>query len=952
MVRKTRFLLNLTIAVVLALMAVYPAAAMPIVGGDSPTNPAEPVGVQTVDGPIAKPKGIDQPNPIEFQRNQERLKLMDAGQLADAAALAKTGTTKVLVLLVDFAGTDTFTWNPGDHWDPLGIADPNEFTGTVGDCSNIITTTQTFTYTGPLHNQIDRPVSPDDRSGQSIWTEDFNKQWYDDFMFGQGVVFSYTMQDNTPVFEDFTGQSVTDYYHDMSGDVYTVTGDVVGWIPVAHSTAWYDADQCPGARSGTSVQRGGVIPGAGSTKDLVRDALDEVNAQITAGTLTGFDWTDYDGNGDGYIDSLWLVHAGYGEEDGDVLLNRTDYGESAVWSHSSSITPYVVDPVNNISAYSYIMMPENGGMAVFAHEFGHNIGADDLYSYGDGETSAGFWTLMANSWVDQPIGFGLTSFDPWHMDYYWGWLDNSMMVITDTSKVYTFTLGQASDTPAGDYRAAKIELPDGEAPLPVPVWDGTYYWYGGADALANGKMTLNTAITIPGAATTATLSFDTAYGIEPEWDFLWVQASTDMGTTWNTLTNTHTLCTHDPDWIGEINGFPANLCAANIGGFYGYNDSFPAPDTETFDLSAYAGQDVLIRFWYMTDWGTQYEGAYVDNVVVSVDDVPVFSDDAETDGNWTYTAPWIRSYGQLPFSQNFYYQWRNTAENGGYDRSLGDPRWRYGPANTGMVAWYNNNFYTDNEIYSYMTDYPSIGPKGRMLVLDSQPAPYRDPNSANIYSDGLSNEQADVTNRCMVRDATFSTNLMTPDFTVTPPTVITDTTFTGRDAKQAFHNSLGYYPGLELTKISPTSSNRYYTTRDWDSSAVMPATKSYSVYGPAAYPLGANTVRPLWSVNLGVGTGWYYLTGGAADVGSGNPAEVDGQYGWHVEVVDQAADGTSATVRVWNSMYAADTQLAADKSEAGTDEVVTFDLTFENTGSASVFMVCVPLELEPAGLCC
>ena len=39
------------------------------------------------------------------------------------------------------------------------------------------------------------------------------------------------------------------------------------------------------------------------------------------------------------------------------------------------------------------MMPENGGIGVFAHEYAHNLGAMDLYAYGNGDTSAGFWTL-------------------------------------------------------------------------------------------------------------------------------------------------------------------------------------------------------------------------------------------------------------------------------------------------------------------------------------------------------------------------------------------------------------------------------------------------------------------------------------------------------------------------------------------------------------------------------
>ena len=133
------------------------------------------------------------------------MRLLEAGQIAEASALDLTGTDRVLVILVEFAGTDTLTWKPGDVWDPYGKADPNEAVYdaddnvVVGDCSNIITEKKTFTYTGPLHNQIPRPVSATDRSGDTIWTENFSKDWFNSFMFGNGVKFQYTGQDGSVV---------------------------------------------------------------------------------------------------------------------------------------------------------------------------------------------------------------------------------------------------------------------------------------------------------------------------------------------------------------------------------------------------------------------------------------------------------------------------------------------------------------------------------------------------------------------------------------------------------------------------------------------------------------------------------------------------------------------------------------------------------------------------------
>ena len=405
----------------------------------------------------------------------------------------------------------------------------------LGDCSKIITQTTVFTYTGPLHNQIPRPISQDDRSGQSVWTEDFSANWFGDFLFGNGITFNYTRTDGSLVSLDYRGKSLTNYYKDMSGGVYTATGDVVGWLQVPHSTWWYGADQCPGARSyvGTS-QPGyaGSIPGAGSNASLVRDALNALNAISNTlvitdaqGVASPFNWADYDLNGDGRIDRLWIVHSGYGEEDGIPLLNRTPYGESAMWSHSSSISTYPVAP--GISARAYIMMPENGGINVFAHEAAHNIGAPDLYdTQYAGNTSAGMWTLMSDSWTGYPIGFEPQAFDPLHLDIVWGWLNP--LIITDTSQVYTLTLGQASAFPSSGstvfppmYRGAKIQLPS--KPLVYP-WQGQYYWWGGKQDGVSSTMTLKNPISLAGAIS-PTLTFDIAHRIHST-DYMQVQVST------------------------------------------------------------------------------------------------------------------------------------------------------------------------------------------------------------------------------------------------------------------------------------------------------------------------------------------------------------------------------------------------------------------------------------------
>ena len=937
------------VALLASLMLVMTAAANPPAPGDQPYAPPP---VESSRAKAVKP--LDQPNPLDYWRMTERQRLLESGQTAEAAALAKTGTDRILVILVEFAGTDTVTWTQGvSKWDPLGRADPNEAVFdaggnvVVGDCSNIITQTKTFTYTGPVHNQIPRPLSAADRSGQSIWTENFSSDWFKSFMFGNGIKFDYARVDGSKVNEDFTGKSVQEYFQDLSGGQYNINGDVIGWLPLAHSTWWYGADRCPGNRSGMSSGGGSDsgIPGAGGTKGLVKDALDAVNA--ISNTIPGFDWKNYDTNGDGVIDRLWIVHAGYGEEDGGDLLNRTEYGEAGVWSHSSSIPLYPVAP--GISAGPYIVMPENGGIGVFAHEYAHNLGALDLYAYGNGETSTGFWALQADDWTGYPIGYEPPAADPMHLDL-WGWLNP--FEVSDPSKVYEVTLGQASNFPGGDgvYRGAKIKLDNGASPLPVSVWQGNNYWWGGKQDLANSRMTTKAPIAVPAGG--AALSFDIAYGLETEWDFLWLQASADGGATWQTLTNTHTSCAHDPGWIGGSYGFPEDLCAAGLGGLTGYNASFPSPDTEVFDLSKFAGQSVLLRFWYMTDWGTTNEGPFVDSVQVKAGSNVLFADDAESgDGKWTYDAPWQRSTGIQPFTHNIYLQWRNVGPDGGYDRSLGDPRWRFGPANTGLLVWYNNNFYSDNEIFGYLNDFPGFGPKGRMLVVDSHPEPYRYPD---LVAAGYNNEGGNLTSRGQMRDAPFSLK-NSISFTNTDPygwdgypLTPKEVAYVGRPAVSSFHDAFGYYSGGEFVPGGPVGqTSPRWMTKQWDASATVPARDFYGVKAPG-YD-GTSRFRFGCTLNSAGQVLCYSFAAGLGYKGeSGNPGELGAQYGWHVQILSQTE--MTATVRIWNSMVEADTAFAADKSSTKTDDTVkySFDLK-KNEGVPLDLFACAPLDTSRVG---
>ena len=130
------------------------------------------------------------------------------------------------------------------------------------------------------------------------------------------------------------------------------------------------------------------------------------------------------------------------------------------------------------------------------------------------------------------------------------------------------------------------------------------------------------SVDVPAAS--PTLTFQTRWNTEPLWDFGFVQVSTDGGATYTSLANADTTSEHDPGAIPQV--------VDNLPGFTGDSGGWK---TETFDLSAYAGQSVLLAFRYVTDSGVDLPGWWVDDVTVGGQ---LVSDGSTLDGWQSTTA--------------------------------------------------------------------------------------------------------------------------------------------------------------------------------------------------------------------------------------------------------------------------------------------------------------------------
>jgi immune inhibitor A len=889
--RKALFKGFAVLMIVALLVAVIPAAVA--------AKPPEPEADELTPAQAKQFKPIDVPNAIDYKRLQQREDLLLQGRAAEAAALAKTGSDKILVILVEFAGTDTVTWNPGDIWDPIGNPDADD--ADAGDCSNIITEATEFSYTGPLHNELPRPESTTDRAYNSIWTTDFSRQHYWDLIFGDGAYSQYTTVDGTPVTIDLRGYSVRQYFEEQSKGMYTIDGDVVGWVQVPHSEAWYGADACPGARSyGNSGLADGYFPSDEGPADLVVDAIDAVVA-----ANPNFDWAQYDLNGDGTIDRLMIVHAGYGEEESPILLKRTN-GEFAIWSHSSSVYPAHDIGSTGIKVGPYIIMPENGLAGVFSHEFAHNLGCIDLYAYDAGEPSSGFWTLMnddwGGGWPDASVPMGI---DPWHK-YLLGW--NDPVVLNTMSEETAVMLGQACAPGEGTEDSVIINLPP-QMEQPVPPAGGMYMFYGGKSNYRDAKLTLAAPWDFT-AAVSPTLTFKGWYDIEEGWDFGFVQVSTDGGTTWTSLPGTTTTSDHDPDcyFVDELPGYT------------GYSGGWLE---ETVDLTAYAGAaQVWLRFRYETDPATLGMGWFVDDIQVADGTTVLFSDDAEGTASKWVIENWTHTDGYFIYPHYYIAEWRNAC---GFDAGLTFGRYKI--KDFGMLLWYRNTKYASEEIYYNLADSPAFGTKGACMLIDAHFEPWR------YSTSGYVNEVANIYARIESRDAAFGLRDTEP-FHVDPRMLFgnTDEEFPSRPAASAFHDSLGYYPGLEYVPRGPGDSRMIWSTKQWDASAVVPAPADYGV-APLEYPVDSPLRFGGVASSGGRSGWWWYPTGVGYGGTTGNPGE--NNYGVHIKVVEEADDLSWGKVAIWNNTDTFLGEMTVDKAKAAPGDVLTYEVHIKDSASTS-----------------
>lgn len=176
--------------------------------------------------------------------------------------------------------------------------------------------------------------------------------------------------------------SVSDYFRDQSYGNFELTFDVYGPIMAEHQYGYYGAND----RNGDDQK----------VAELMAEACRKANAEHD------IEWSEYDWDNDGEAELVYVIYAGYSEEEGAP--------SNTIWSHMWSLEEGLQNGDGdgvitfdgtriNIYAMSSELARSTGntlkGIGTVCHEFSHCLGIPDFYNPSfDGGFGMNAWDVM------------------------------------------------------------------------------------------------------------------------------------------------------------------------------------------------------------------------------------------------------------------------------------------------------------------------------------------------------------------------------------------------------------------------------------------------------------------------------------------------------------------------------------------------------------------------------
>jgi len=256
----------------------------------------------------------------------------------------------------------------------------------------------------------------------------------------------------------------------------------------------------------------------------------------------------------------------------------------------------------------------------------------------------------------------------------------------------TVKLGPADKASKTNYQAVVVPLPDRTVTKEhnAPHSGAAEWWSGLGDNL-NATLARNIDLT---GATSGSVSAYVQGGLEVDYDYLYGEVSTNGGASWTQV-------------------------GAPIDGTFAWTQ-------KTWDLSAFAGQNVQFRFRVATDGGVSSE-AFLDDIAVTVGTTTT-TDDVEAGANgWTagggfsiINGTTSRVVKDMYLAENRVYSgYDATLQTGPYNFGFGNtkPDWveRF-PYQNGMLVTFANGEFSDNNTSAHPGG-------GEVLPVDARPAP-------------------------------------------------------------------------------------------------------------------------------------------------------------------------------------------------------------------------------------